>query len=268
MKTMKHATLPISVVIPTFNRASSIIAALNSVTTQTPAPAEVIVVDDGSTDETADVVAQIDNKSVRYLRQENAGANAARNLGIKESVQPFVAFHDSDDLWLPGKLAVQWPALEQGDAKASFGRFLRVSTSHVKFLPFSKSSTYNEPHARTSALTKNLLSTQTLIIEKETLNKIGGFDPALPRFQDWDLFLRLAKDVPFRFHLEPLVLAFDGDDNITRNYDAGIAARRYFLEKYREDFACRPTAQLKARWELFIRIALRKLSHGLGGRVG
>lgn len=263
MASIEQTALPISVVIPTYNRAHSITAALNSVLTQSSAPTEIIVVDDGSTDETADVVAKMGNKSIRYIWQENAGANAARNLGTNEASQPFVAFHDSDDLWLPGKLATQWPALKRGDVKASFGRFLRVSVNRAALMPITKARDYDERRARANALNKNLLSTQTLIIEKDTLNQLGGFDPTLSRFQDWDLFLRLVKSVPFQFHLEPMVLTFDTSDSITRNYDAGIVARRYFLEKYRDDFQSQPTARLRAQWELFLRVALRGVSRRL-----
>ncbi|GAA6198642.1 hypothetical protein NBRC116598_40870 [Pseudophaeobacter arcticus] len=250
---------PISVIIPTYNRAGSIGAAIRSVLYQSLTPDEVIVIDDGSDDETESVVAEIKSPMIRYIRQENAGANVARNRGVEESRNDFVAFHDSDDIWLPGKLQSQWLELEGGVVKASFGRFLRVSDRSATIMPISKPSEYSEERVRAVSLIKNMLSTQTLVIEKDTLLRIGGFDPNLGRFQDWDLFIRLMKDVSFNFQIEPLVVAFDGSDSITRNYAAGIEARRYFLQKYHKEFHENFPAHLRSRTDLFIRVILQDI---------
>ena len=107
---MTPAFAEVSVVIPTYNRARWLPGAVDSILAQSSPPAEVVVVDDGSTDETPAVCRGL-RSPVRCVRQENAGAAAARNRGIREARCEWVAFQDSDDLWNPEKLEVQWAAL-------------------------------------------------------------------------------------------------------------------------------------------------------------
>ena len=102
----------ISVVIPTYNRAEHLEACLASVQQQSLMPYELIVVDDGSTDQTEALCRKIGGK-LRYLPQENRGVSAARNYGIRESQGDWIAFLDSDDRWAPTKLAAQWNYVQQ-----------------------------------------------------------------------------------------------------------------------------------------------------------
>ena len=103
----------VSVLVPTFNRAHLVPEAIRSVLSQDYAPFEVVVVDDGSTDDTATVINQEFGRRIRYIRQENAGPGAARNTGIRASSGEYIAFQDSDDIWLPGKLRAQVDALNR-----------------------------------------------------------------------------------------------------------------------------------------------------------
>ena len=102
-----HSSAAVSVVVPTYNGAALLVETLDSIFAQTFGDFELIVVDDGSTDETPDRLASIDDPRLRVVRQANAGVGAARNRGIDESAGPLVAFCDHDDLWTPGKLAAQ-----------------------------------------------------------------------------------------------------------------------------------------------------------------
>src|SRR5690242_14976762 len=106
----------VSVIIPTYNRARFVGEAVASALAQTLPPLEVIVVDDGSTDDTADVVARLNDPRVVYLRQENAGPATARNTGVEAARGDLIALLDSDDRWLPRKLELQVPLFE-GDGK-------------------------------------------------------------------------------------------------------------------------------------------------------
>ncbi|MGL6044061.1 MAG: glycosyltransferase family 2 protein, partial [Sandaracinobacteroides sp.] len=106
-----HRTAPVSVVIPAYNREATVGTAIRSVLWQTLSPVEVIVVDDGSTDGTAAAVQAIDDPRVRLVSQANGGISAARNRGIEAATQPWVAFQDSDDEWLPLKLEKQMASL-------------------------------------------------------------------------------------------------------------------------------------------------------------
>ena len=112
----KGGVLPISVVVPVYNRENLVREALASVVSQSRPPAEIIVVDDGSTDGSAAAAAAL---ATRVIRQENLGSAAARNRGIEEATQPWIAFLDSDDLWDSTKLEEQWvsaPGLSPGGA--------------------------------------------------------------------------------------------------------------------------------------------------------
>ncbi len=109
-------TPTVSVVIPSYNRAGWLPAAVGSVLAQTHPATEILIVDDGSTDNSAEVCAAFP-APVRYIRQQNAGVSAARNRGMREATGEFIALLDSDDLWLPEKLAVQL-ALHAGSARS------------------------------------------------------------------------------------------------------------------------------------------------------
>ena len=131
-------SLTISVVIPTYNYGRFIAEAIRSVFDQTLLPSEVIVVDDGSTDNTADIVREF-REVVKYVRQENAGVCAARNRGVLESTGELIAFLDADDIWEPTKLELQAAKFE---ADAAIGRShldnlhsLRKRTKPLQFAP-------------------------------------------------------------------------------------------------------------------------------------
>ena len=107
---MKTKDISVSVVIPTFNREARLSAAIRSVLNQSLTPSEIIVVDDGSTDATENIIKSF--SEVRYIHQENQGVSQARNHGIRLAEHEWIAFLDSDDEWLPRKLERQWRALD------------------------------------------------------------------------------------------------------------------------------------------------------------
>ena len=115
----------ISVIIPTYNRENKIIDAVRSVLEQTYINIEVIVIDDGSTDDTYLMLDKIEDKRLKYVYQENSGACVARNRGIKEAKGKYIAFHDSDDIWHKDKLEKQIRVLEKTNADIVFCQLLR-----------------------------------------------------------------------------------------------------------------------------------------------
>lgn len=186
----------ISVIIPTYNRASQILGAVESVLAQSSAPFETIVIDDGSTDHTAEVLAPVMDR-IRYIRTENGGVSAARNRGILEARGEWIAFLDSDDTWEPLKLERQWAAVSKVDSKVCFC----VSTGEQgeplddlqlmdpalgkgadRFYPADDCRLFL--HARHPFL-------QSMLVEKRALMRAGIFDESLKVAEDTRLIYNL-----------------------------------------------------------------------------
>jgi len=183
----------VSVIIPTYNRAHILRDAIESALGQEGAELEVVVADDGSTDGTADLVAGYSDRVV-YLWQEHRGAAAARNLAIEASRGDYVAFLDSDDVWLPGKLAAEMEGFErfpEADAIASDadswrnGDLVADSWLQSKGLP-APAEPYLLPPQSGLWLQGSRFATCSL-----TLRGREFFDPALARFEDWEMEIRL-----------------------------------------------------------------------------
>ncbi len=210
--------MPISlgVVIPTFNRAHTLGRALDSVFAQTLPPRQVIVVDDGSSDATADLVAGY--PGVSYLRQENRGVSTARNLGIRHCGCDWIALLDSDDEWLPDKLRVQFEALAEnpgyrlihsGEIWIRNGRRVNPADRH------RKRGGWIFEHC----LSLCVISPSAAVIEKNLLEEVGGFNEGFPACEDYDLWLRICSRYPVLHVDEPLLRKYGGhDDQLSRRY--------------------------------------------------
>lgn len=180
----------VSVVIPAYNRAHCVVEAVESVLGQTFRASEVLVIDDGSTDATREVLARYRDR-IRYIRQENAGPAAARNRGIRESRGEFVAFLDSDDLWRPNKLELQVGEFRRDDR-------MGIVSTNVVFLypdrevrtPFGEKDT---EAIRDGFLDEFLMVTSSVMIRTECFGRVGLFDETLQYAEDLDLFYRVAR---------------------------------------------------------------------------
>lgn len=233
----------VSVIIPTYNRAELVIGAMESVWMQTYRPIELIVVDDGSTDKTRERVSQWAKKhieppifEVRYLYQENRGANAARNLGIRESRGEFIAFLDSDDRWLPEKLEKQVPLLLSdpniGGVYCGL-QYIDLATGELQ--PFSP-----RPYPQGDILRELLVRDVTegepcWVVKKSCLEDVGLFDENLPARLGWDLWIRLASK--YKIAAVPEVLVYGGHhggERVRTNPMNEIIAYEYILHKYVE----------------------------------
>jgi glycosyltransferase involved in cell wall biosynthesis len=182
-----------TVVVPTRNRAPMLRQALRSVVAQREVDLEAVVVDDGSTDATASLVAAMGDHRLRLVRHERPlGVSAARNRGIAEARGRWVAFLDDDDLWAPGKLASQLAAAERdGRAWAVAGAVtvddqLQVLSGEPPLAPdriVADLDRYNSVPAGAS----------NVLVRAELLAATGGFDPSLRHMADWDLWIRLGR---------------------------------------------------------------------------
>ena len=182
----------VSVVIPTYNLAALLPGAVESVRAQGWPELEIIVVDDGSTDGTPEVLEGLarEHANLRWFRQENAGAAAARNRGIEEARGRWVAFLDADDLWMPGKLAAQFEALAARPS-ASFSYTdvrVRREDGEEGDLVYG---TERQPLI-VQLLAANLFATPTVLARRDCFREVGLFDASLRTGEDWDMWLRLA----------------------------------------------------------------------------
>lgn len=193
----------VSVIIPTYNRASLVCEAVASVARQTFRDYEVIVVDDGSTDETAERVGGLP-VAVRYFRQANAGAARARNAGIEAARGEWVAFLDSDDLWREDKLAICLDAVRASGSPVLFHATAEIDERGQPVPGRSRRAMGGwilEPLFRHC-----FVHTPTVVVRRSVLTEVGGFDERLPVCEDYHLWLRLASRYPF--HYVPLPLTF------------------------------------------------------------
>src|SRR5512146_2253707 len=207
----------ISVVIPAYTREHTVLTAIRSVLWQTLPPTEILVVDDGSTDQTAAVVEALGEPTVRLIRQPNGGISAARNTGIREARGAWVAFQDSDDEWLPTKLERQFAAhaADPNQPNAFYcGMIITGAPDSAAGSPARNRIAYHPDPALTelagnilpTLLHTNPISTQTLVARRETLHEAGLFDTNLKSLVDWDIAIRLARLGPIGFVDEPLVV--------------------------------------------------------------
>lgn len=225
----------VSVVLPTYNRAATLERAIESVLKQTFTDFELIVVDDRSSDETNLVLSKYFGlPNVRLLSQLRPGCSVARNTGVGIAQGRYIAFQDSDDEWLPDKLAKAIAALEfTGDEVGVFySDMLRVQIDGT-------CNDFQAPDVERNLLIAEstldyqvfCIGIQSVVIKRECFDEAGDFDEALPRFIDLDLLIRLSDK--FRFiHCHESLVKYHVVQGISTNTQALVTARRYLIGKY------------------------------------
>ncbi len=213
----------VSVIIPTFNRDWSLRDAIDSVLAQTYTDFELIVVDDGSTDRTHDILEAYGDR-LRRIHQANRGVSAARNSGIGVSTGRLVAFLDSDDIWLPEKLAVQ-VAFFEDDRSA-----LICQTEEIWIrngMRVNPRKRHRKPSGLIfeSSLALCLVSPSAVMVRRELFGEVGLFDEELPACEDYDLWLRVSCRIPIHLIDKHLTVKRGGHRDQLSRQDA--------LDKYR-----------------------------------
>ncbi len=226
--------MEISVVIPTHNRAQRVARAVKSVLEQSCPPCEIIVVDDGSTDQTVPHLVR-SFTGIRLVQQEHSGVSAARNAGIGQARGEWVAFLDSDDEWKPGKLERQAKAIEQEREKGK--EFLACHTDEI----WIRNGTRVNPmtkHAKPqgwifeSCLPRCCVSPSSAMFHRNLFKRFGVFDETLPACEDYDLWLRIFSRLPVLLVPELLVVKYGGHgDQLSRKYWGMDRFRVKALEK-------------------------------------
>ena len=215
---LKSTSFKISVIIPTYNRGRIIGNSINSVLNQTFKNLEIVVVDDGSTDNTKEVIEQIKDERVRYIKlAKNNGASYARNIGIKNAIGQFISFQDSDDIFYPYKLERQLKNIINKNSNFDFCKIKVIfNSSFSYFVPsINQDKSLSNGDIFTELISKgNFISNQAILIKKKFLLKYL-FDPKLPRLQDYDLILRMIPRVKISYTKDVLVELHIQKDSIT-----------------------------------------------------
>lgn len=186
----------ISVIMPVFNRAGLVAQAIDSVLSQRFTDFELLVVDDGSTDGTADVVSGVADARVRLIRQgSNRGSNAARNAGIAAAHGAILCFLDSDDLYLPGKLEMVVRRFADQEVDVLVDSFVRVNSPRAKrsFAEVRNPDTSSTEAFRRALFTRDLAkATSAISVRRDVAERAGRFDESVQQRQDFDFLIRLA----------------------------------------------------------------------------
>jgi glycosyltransferase involved in cell wall biosynthesis len=219
----------ISVIVPTHNRAQLLARALQSVVTQATPPMEVIVVDDGSNDGTEEVVCTR-FPEVQYIRQNNQGVSNTRNRGIEAARGDWLAFLDSDDEWLPQKLASQKEML------AANPQYKICHTDEIWIRNGTRVNAMKK-HAKAGGfifercLPLCVVSPSSVLIHRSVFDEVGLFNEDLPTCEDYDLWLRICARFPVLYVDRPLIIKYGGHaDQLSHRYPAMDRFRIIALE--------------------------------------
>ena len=214
----------VSVIIPTYNRSAMVMEAVASVLRQTYRPFECIVADDGSSDNTSAELQKDFAGKIRLLRQENRGVSAARNLGIRESRGGYIAFLDSDDVWLPEKLSRQMAFFKHAPS-------MLICQTTERWMRKGKRVNAPETHRKKggdifqASLERCMITPSSVIVKRLLLDQVGLFDEQMPVCEDYDLWLRVTRQYPVGLIQEDLLIRNGGrPDQLSASHS---------LDKYR-----------------------------------
>ena len=222
----------VSVIIPTYNRSNMVKRAIQSVLDQTYNNYEIIVVDDGSDDNTSFVINMFETEKLKYIKlPHNKGGAFDRNIGIENAHGKYIAFLDSDDEWLPSKIEKQIRFIE--NCMPSIGAVYCLNYKKKDVLNKSKSKAYR------GNIYCSLLrgwcpsTTSSFLLRSEVFNNSGKFDEKLPSFQDYDLWIRIARHWEFEVVREYLVINHQHrGSRVSRDLEPRIEGLNFFLRKW------------------------------------
>jgi glycosyltransferase involved in cell wall biosynthesis len=227
----------VSIIIPTYNRAQLIGRAVHSAQVQTYDNLEIIIVDDGSNDDTRHRINELQksDQRIKYIcHEKNRGAQAARNTGIATAGGSYIAFLDSDNQWLPRKLERQMALFFNHDASLGvvYCGYSKVSPAGdvlQEYVPRHRGMVYKQ------TLADWLTDTSTIVVRKDILEKIHGFDETVSSHQEWDLCIHLARECNFDFVPESMSIYHEHTlPSISKDYYRDACGYATILERHRE----------------------------------
>lgn len=250
---MIHPKKPtVSIILPTHNRAQRLKQSIKSILHQTYPDFELIVIDDASTDKTAEVVKSFKDKRISYFRQQkNRGAAAARNVGLKKARAKLIAFNDDDDIWDKRKLEKQVKAFTQAEPKIGvvYVGMKRIKGNEIKYFPEEVvgEKGKKEGNIQKELYLENFIGLPTAVIRKECFEKVGLFDEALPPYGDWELFLRISQHFYFKYLPQTLVESPILSAGLTSKREVIPKITRTIFQKHRS--VIEQDKQILAAWQ-------------------
>ena len=229
----------VSVILPTYNRAYCLERSVRSVLSQTYQNLELVIVDDGSTDDTAALIAGMKDERIHYVAtKSNQGVAAARNYGLEYVTGDYIAFQDSDDCWRPEKLCLQMQKIEQEQAGFCYHKVQydfgggQIAVSPQENVPIEKKS--GDIYAQ--LLYENMVDCPALLVRRECIEEAGGFDTELKALEDYDLALRLGN--AFRAAFVDCVLIDKNytENSVSRQAENYLNASSDILVRYQKDY--------------------------------
>lgn len=230
----------VDVIIPTYNRGYCIEKSIRSILDQSYKSFHIYVIDDASDDNTECVVRGMKDERITYYKMPNkSGANKCRNKGIQLSEAKYIAFNDSDDIWEKHKLEKQMEVIQSKKEGLVFSTYLRKSAiDDMEPEVVGVCSDEEKKNIKKLLIERNVIGTPTMLLTREMIQNVGFFDEKLPRFQDWEMCIRISKYYPIYYIAEPLVRTYLFGDNITNNTkylkEAYLILSNRYIDEIRE----------------------------------
>lgn len=238
----------VSAVIATYNMGQHVGKAVQSILNQQNYPiAELHVVDDGSTDNTVEVMQQFDDARLHFHQLQHVGVCSARNYAIARAQGDYIAFCDADDLWTPNKLSVQMPVFDDP----------KVAVSYANLAPMDEQGNLRSPRERDfysgdillQMFIRNCVPFGTAIVKKSVLDEVGGFNPTTTRSMDWDLWLRIGLKHHFQYVDEVTYHYLHWPGQMSNNYRGRFEWQSIIRNRFLDQHADRiPKAYVKEGW--------------------
>jgi glycosyltransferase involved in cell wall biosynthesis len=265
-----------TVIIPTYNRAELLREAIQSVLDQTFEDFELIIIDDHSTDNTSEVVSSFNDNRIKYIMNDRTkGPAGARNTGIFKARGDWITFLDSDDIWLPEKLEVQFKKIQERDETV---KFIYAGYAIYDFEKKKEVASYlpeKEGWILKDLLYNNYITALcSVIVQKDILLKVGGFDERFPALEDWELYVRIAGLTKFGIVKKKIVyVRKTHKDRVSLNFQNKLTSVLLFRQKYdklirKSPRLCHRIATIILMWSLKLNnwsIALKTFPWTLAG---
>jgi len=230
---MKNDPALVSVIVPVYNRAHLVTETVASILEQTYRNIEIILINDGSTDDSLNVIQALQQEYpdvIRIVDQENQGQTIARNRGIKQARGQYIAFLDSDDLWVPDKLEQQIPLFDEGVGLVYGGVEFINECGETTGFDLCDSSVQGKIYPQ--LLVKNRMTGGSVVVLRAALERVGVFDPEFKAAENWDLWLRICKEYQARLVNKAVVKYRLHQNNMSKDTLLMQDAKRQIMAKH------------------------------------